>query len=246
MVSSNWHGYDMHGALAGTGFNGYVFGMEAWYGAGQIVPMVRYDPRYAEVIGKYILHLANNSRYFFPDEWDENHQSYSKYRNTTESVLPYEGMKKDYQGKKMYVAGDPSALRELWNLGPNATDLSLYSAAFVGVLGAIVSETNVPYILQLDVIATDFYKSNSYPTYLYYNPFATTQEVNIELETHSDLYDITSGKFIRKNVIGTISIPLLFESASLIVVAPGNSKLSYTDSQIKINDIFVGYVPEMK
>ena len=94
----------------------------------------------------------------------------------------------------MVASGDPSVYRELWGLSEDCTDLGLYGSGFVGFLGAVVNKTNQDNILQLDCNATDFYNDESYPTYLYYNPYDTAKTVEIKLDDYSDLFDAVTGK----------------------------------------------------
>ena len=39
-------------------------------------------------------------------------------------------------------------------------------------MGALVSQTDVNGILQIDLNATDSFGNNDYPTYLFYNPYS--------------------------------------------------------------------------
>ena len=54
----------------------------------------------------------------------------------------------------------------------------LYGSSHVGILGGIVRPTNVDGILQLDLLKTDYFHADAYPTYLYYNPHAAEKSVN--------------------------------------------------------------------
>lgn len=242
MNNSSWYGKDMYGILAGTGFNGYAFAMETWYSMQYYVPTVRYDSRFAKDVGKWMLHMANNSWVFFADQWDSTHQSYPRYIDRPEKVIPYEGFKKDCNNIQLYAAADPSYNRTAWGLGPNTTDLSLYSGSFMGILGSIVAPTNDPKILQLDCLKTDFYRDSAYPTYLYYNPYDVTKSVQVSLSSSSDLYDTVSGDFIATNVSGNVSFNIPADSAKVIVVCPANSTVSYSNNKTMINGVFAGYL----
>ena len=68
----------------------------------------------------------------------------------------------------MYAAGDPLT----YGWGPQ-TDFGIYGSAVSGVFGSIIKTTNVDKILQLDLLATDFYHDAAHSTYLYYNPLGT-------------------------------------------------------------------------
>ena len=83
-----------------------------------------------------------------------------------ERVIAYEGLRYEWDGKRPYATGDPVAME--W--GP-ATNRGLYGSGYVGLLAGIIGRTNDEKILQLDCLATDFYRPPAYPTYLVYNPY---------------------------------------------------------------------------
>ncbi len=74
------------------------------------------------------------------------------------------------------------------------------------MLGGIIAPTNHEKILQLDVLKADFFGSEAYPTYLYYNSYGETKEVIIEVgDGFKDLYDAVTNAFIRRKVSGQTS-----------------------------------------
>ncbi len=88
--------------------------------------------------------------------------------------------------------------------GENTTNFGLYGGFYTGFLGALVEETNVEGILKLDCNKTDYYQNNMYQTYLYYNPFMETKEVEIDLgNKYYDIYDSAAGiiklKMLQEN-----------------------------------------------
>ena len=76
VISDRWQGQDAHGLVGSTtDGEGYAFAMNTFQWAGALVPLARYDTRYAHDIGKWMLNLANASRLFYPNAHDAEHQS---------------------------------------------------------------------------------------------------------------------------------------------------------------------------
>ncbi|MDW7681160.1 MAG: laminin G, partial [bacterium] len=70
----NWGGYDCYGLIGEAKYAGYAFAMNGFEMAGALVPMLRYDERFARAIGKWMLNLANASRLFYSKYLPDNHQ----------------------------------------------------------------------------------------------------------------------------------------------------------------------------
>jgi hypothetical protein len=242
-ANSNWAGYDMHGIAAAHDAteSGYAFAMNTFYPASTYVPMVRYDPSYAKAVGKWVLNIANNARYFYADEWSAEHQTYPRYIDRPERVIAYEGFRRRHNDVDMVASGDPSVYRKQWNMGPDATDLGLYGGGFVGYLGGVVGRANHELILQLDATKTDFYADESYPTYLYYNPYDEAKSVEISLDEDTDLFDAVSGLMIAVNVRGKVNFTINADDVRLIVAAPANSEITYDQTNTYLNGVFVSY-----
>ena len=99
-------------------------------------------------------------------------------------------------------------------------------STWVGMLASIVDTTNVECILQLDCNATDFYSTRKYPTYLLFNPYFEAKEVtlNQHFTEPTDLYDLVSKKYIKKNCTSETSIILNPDNAITIVCIPSSAK----------------------
>jgi hypothetical protein len=129
-------------------------------------------------------------------------------------------------------------------LGPTdkATNFALYGASHVGMLGAIVETTNVEKILQLDLLVTDYYHAQAYPTYLYYNPYSTSQSVQIDAGTCPvDLYDTVSQTFLNTNVSGVTNFDIGADSAVVIVLAPTGGQVTIDGNKKLIDNVVVDY-----
>ncbi len=90
----NWGGYDVGGLVSSSI---YAFEMESLVFAEVLVPLVRYDQRYARAIGKYMLNLANSNRLFYPNAHDAAHQTSWGWTMTYDpnACIGYEGLKKE-------------------------------------------------------------------------------------------------------------------------------------------------------
>jgi hypothetical protein len=123
-----------------------------------------------------------------------------------------------------------------------ATNFALYGASHVGMLGAVVETTNVEKILQLDLLTTDYYHAEAYPTYLYYNPYSTAQSVQIDVGTCPvDLYDTVSQTFLNTNVSGVTNFDIGADSAAVIVLAPTGGQVTIDGNKKLIDNIVVDY-----
>ena len=241
VIVGNWGGYDCDG-LAGSIDNrgGYAFAMNTFVQAGALVPLARYDVRYARAIGKWMLNLANSARFFYPGELPPEHQTSGFWKGDPQHVIAYEGLRCRWQGKSPCATGDPVAL----NWGPE-TDLGLYGSSYVGMLGAVVRPTNVAGILQLDCLATDFFRDEAYPTYLCYNPHPQPTSFEFAAGTSpADLYDAVTGRFIKRDAQGQTVLTLSPDSAALVVVAPAGGKLTRNRGQTLIDGVVVRWNPQ--
>ena len=220
-IVGKWNGYDVSGLIgeANDKGNDYAFVMNGFQHAAALAPVAKYDKRYARAIAKWILNLANASRLFYANGLPDANQhpagnSWAKQYDTG-FTIPFEAMKQVAEGKSPYAVGD--AVKGGWA----TTDLSLYSGSSVGYLASIINTTNVEGILQIDLNKTDFRGENTYPTYLYYNPEAITQTVDLNLPTGTyDIYDAISETILRTNVSGTVSFSINAKATRILVILP--------------------------
>lgn len=249
VMAERWGDFDVHGLQGSiTDGGGYAFLMNSFDMAWPLVPMVRYDSRYAEAIGKWMLNLSNAARLFYPYEIDDQHQWLPSKKEITKNVIAYEGLRKeDIRYQKESLKGiSPVALGDgpQWVKGqPEESMFSLYSSAQVGILGAIVRKTNIEKILQLNCNATDFYQKNSFPTYLYYNPYDSLQTVcyNNDTKEAVDLYDALLHEWVTKDAAGDGCFEIAAKTARLIVVLPTGSKIKQKEGKYLVGTKIVAY-----
>jgi len=238
----NWGGYDCDGLLGSIDNRcGYAFAMNTFAQAGALVPLARYEPRYARALGKWMLNLANAARLFYPGALPPGHETSGFWKGDPRQVIAYEGLRYEWQGKSPCATGDPVAL----DWGPK-TDLGLYGSSYVGMLGAIVCRTSDPCILQLDCLATDFFRGQAWPTFLCYNPYAEPRSFDFTLgATASDVYDVLTDQFVAREVRDKSRLTLPPDSAALYVVAPAGRPLTRDGRRILLGDVVVNWaVPQ--
>jgi hypothetical protein len=238
-----WGGYDCSGLIGETGFgsgNGYPFTMNSFEQVGALVPMVRYDARFARAIGKYVLNATNAARLFYANSLPDGNQDGAawSHANDPNSYIAHEAM---HQFNVTNAAITPYATGDAMGNG-NPTNFALYGSSHVGVFGGIVDTTDVPMILRLDVLKTDYFHDAAFPTYLYFNPDSVQHSVSFDAGTGPrDLYDAVSHTFIVKGVSGVIALPINANFAVLVVNVPGGGIVTYDLDKMLINGTVVDY-----
>jgi len=240
IIVGKWGEYDVSGLQGSiTDGGGYAFLMNSIKPAWPFIPMVKYQPQYAKAIGKWMLNNASACRLFYPGEIDEKHQWAPELKNITHDNISYEGLRKtDDYGKESLKGISPVAIGDgpKWIKGnPTESMFSVYSSSPVGILGAIVCQTNVEGILQLDCNVTDFYVEKPYPVYLYYNPYKEAKTITYQATQPCDLFDIVAKEYIAKNIKANGSVEIPANDARVIVELPAGTELELKDGKIIAN-----------
>ncbi|WP_298288554.1 hypothetical protein [uncultured Lutibacter sp.] len=246
VLNDNWNGYDVSGLVGSTIHNGgFAFLMNTYDTMWPLVPMVRYDQRYANTIGKWMLNAANASKFFYPYEIPDEHQTIPEEKIHTKGVIAYEGLIKKAHYEQYESIKAPVAIGDgmHWNKeNPKVSQFSVYGSGHVGIAGSIISKTNVDNILQLDLLATDFYQEKTFPTFLYYNPNSEEKEVIIKTgEQEIKIYDAIQRAFIAKNIMGSFTFKISEQNSSLLVLVPQDAKISKRGDKLYANDIVIDY-----
>lgn len=250
VIAERWGEYDMHGLQGSiTDGGGYAFLMNSFDLAWPLVPMVKYDSRYAVTIGKWMLNVSNAARFFYPYEMDDQHQWLPEKKEITRNVIAYEGIRKaDDYGKPALKGITPVSLGDgpKWVKGqPEESMYSLYSSSQVGIFGSIIKKTNVEKILQLDCNVSDFYGKNDFPTYLYYNPYDEAKEVSFTGEEGSfDLYDALTQTTVTEGAAPGALFTIPAKRARLIVVLPQGSKIEKQKNQVSTGGKVITWLPD--
>lgn len=244
IIVGKWGDYDVSGLQGSiTDGGGYAFLMNSIKPAWPFIPLVKYQPEYAQAIGKWMLNNASACRLFYPGYIDEQHQWTPELRNLTANNIAYEGLRKaDDYGKESLKGVSPVAIGDgpKWIDGnPTESMFSVYSSSPVGILGAIVDTTNVKGILKLDCNATDFYSQKPYPVYLYYNPFDEDKVVEYTSAQQADLFDIVAKEYVARNIVekGAFTIPA--KAARIVVELPVETELTKEGQRIVANKQYI-------
>ncbi len=249
MITGSYGNYPVDGLIGSiTDGGGYAFSMNGFVAAYAISKAAYYVPNYAEAIGKWLLHLVGNSRYFFPDQSNVGNQSIYQTANKDKALafneiassnIPYEGIRKVFNAKTPWFGGDPTAY------GWAETDMSLYSGAHVGLLASIVSFTDVEGILKIDLTKGLYEKE--YNSYLLYNPHNAKKKITYHVDNPVDLYDKVQKIYLAKDVSNSYSLTLNPNQAVVVVELPKGEQIVkegiyyYIDNQIFDKD-FVNIV----
>ncbi len=238
VLDGNFGDYSVNGLVGQSG--DYAFSMNTFHLAAVLANTVKYDTRYADIVGKYLLNVVNNSKVFFPQNMPLDKQTMNSYLTFDKSgSLCYEGFRNWYGG---YAMGDATTM-----FG-QPCDLSLYSSVFIGMLGGMVEQTNINGVLRYDLNTTDSYGANDYPTYLIYNPYKESKTVIFESNNSSyDLFDSTNGVLLGRNLSGNTRVIVPAESSVILMQVPAMSEFVESDNKILVNGVAVySYKPSVE
>ncbi len=239
-IVGTWGGFDVSGLVgeANDAGNDYAFQLNGVQQASALVPMVRYDKRFARAIGKWVLNLSNATRFYYPGFLSANLQDASAWSNVNDPqhVIGYEALRQKFQNLSPFSTGD--ALQGGWA----ATNLALYGTGSIGYLGAIVEKTNVDKVLKLDLLKTDFYGSEAYPTYLIYNSYPTAQTIQFAAGNGpADIYESLSESFLFQNVSGLVNLSIPANQAIMVTICPAGGVVSYDQNKMLVNGVVVDF-----
>jgi len=237
-ILGTWSGYDVSGLIGESIDNDYAFLMNTFELGGVLVPMVRYDTRFARAVGKWMLNAANAARLFYREYLPSSNQdSYDwSLQYDPNSYIAHEALRESKNGKSPFATGD--AITGNWG----STNLALYGSSHVGIFGGIIDTTNVEKILRLDLRKTDYFNKSAYPSYLYYNPYESEQSV--ELYTGSgnyDVYDLITNTYIASGVSGKVSINIPADGVTVPVILPSGGTVTYKQNIMLVNGVPVDY-----
>jgi len=247
--------YDITGLWAMHG-RAYLF--ESFQLASSLVPLVRYDQRFARAVGKWLLNAANSARLFYPGEIPDSYQAIPQLKSISRNLIAYEVvLRKDTQyllpWEKPIFAEEPVkpffATRDRWEQGqksyppfPPVTHFSIYSSTSVGVFGGIISRTNDDKILSLDCLKTDYFHGPACPTHLYFNPHPQDKQVVVDVgDQPINLYDTVSKRWVAAAVRGRTAVRLAGDSAAVLVSVPAGASLKRFNGKLYANGIVVDF-----
>ena len=234
-----WGNYDVHGLIGEVnGSNDYAFLMNTFEQVGALVPLVRYDDRFARAIGKWVLNASNAARLLYTNYLPDQNQDSEEWAHQYDpnSYIAHEALRETQNGQSPYATGD--AISGGWGM----TNLALYGSSHAGILGGIIDTTTDEKILQLDLLKTDYFHDDSYPTFLYFNPFNENKMVDLYVGSGlSDIYDAVGNTFLKIGVAGTTTITIPSDEAVVAVITPSGGTITYTLDKMIIDEVVVDY-----
>ncbi len=269
VLYSNWAGYEVSGLIgteASRGGANRAYAKQGFHLVASLVPMVRYDQRFAHTVGKWVLHKASSSRHYYQTFLPDADRDSPFWAGDPNGVIPFESLRgyhpqsyfQDYLADldaspdsnpavRARVAAAVTNVPPMWGSGyagavNGGLGLCLYFGGDVGFLGGIIKPTNVDKILQLDLLRTDFYRPAAYPSYLYYNPYPVSKVVAVDVGTNPvDVYDTVTHTFVLSNVVGSQNIPIPADTARVLVLTPAGGQAAVSGRKFRINDVVVDY-----
>ena len=239
-IVGNWGGYDVDGLIGEVnGSNDYAFLMNTFEQVGALVPMVRYDDRFARAIGKWVLNATNAARLLYPNYLPDQNQDSEEWAHQYDpnSYIGHEALRQSQNGNSPYATGD--AISGGWGM----TNLALYGSSHVGILGGIIDTTNVQMILQLNLLKTDYFHKDAFPSYLYYNPYPSEKSVIINVGSGMhDIYNAVTNTIIKSAVTGETSIIIPADQAVIAVIIPAGSTITYELDKAFVNGVIIDYL----
>ncbi|MDP3684723.1 MAG: hypothetical protein Q8S01_12415, partial [Ignavibacteria bacterium] len=181
---------------------------------------------------------ANSARLFYtnylPDQYQDSEEWAHQY--DPNSYIGHEALRQNQYAVSPYATGD--AISGGWG----STNLALYGSSHVGIFGGIIDTTNVSMILKLDLIKTDYFHKDTFPTFLYYNPYSTEKTVHINVGNEvNDIYDAVSNTVIKSAVSGETSIIIPADAAVIAVIIPAGSTITYENEKALVNNVVIDF-----
>lgn len=184
-----------------------AYSLESMVPIAFLAPLAKYHEKFASLLGRYLVHVLANLRWFFSEYLAETEQS----RTDLTETIPYESIRHNEQGCALFGCGDFHGHK------------SIYGGALTLWLGAMISLTDDPTLLIVDLNKTDFLGDTSYPTFLCFNPYDEAREVTLSIPAGTwDVYDRYAHRSLAKqtNHFVTLSIPA--ETPMVIVLTPSD------------------------
>jgi hypothetical protein len=228
MQAGTWGGREVNGLMQGfhSEPQGQAYSMESMMVLPYLLPVVRYCPELASVVGQYALNVAANLRWFYPEYLPADLQS----RPELAPSVPYERLDREHDGKSPYAAGDYKSHR------------SVYGGAYSMWWAALVAPTEDTFISQLHASKSDFLAGPKYPTYLYYNPWEHERTVSLQLDPGEfDIYDLTQHHVIQRRVEGKQHITVSSGGSRVLIVIPAGNKYKTEGNLLSVNGVPVDY-----
>ncbi len=201
------------------------------------VPHESYKPGQKAYGGSYVPDIPAGGKIFFKLDANPKLVTNEAARLQLVSSTSVEIYMNWLSPKSPFAMGD--AMRKP---GKTKTDLAMYGAAHVGYLAALVDRTTADHVLQIDLLATDFFHGPAYPTFLYFNPDPEPRTIRVIVGgLPHDLYDTVARDFVGRGVKDAAEVSIPAHSARIIVIAPANGTVTHDEHRTLINGVVVDF-----
>ncbi len=175
-----------------TQYGGSPASFQSIIGATALVPMLKYDQRYAIEVGRYLLNVTNNLNLFYDEDSSDN-----------ANIVPLERVEKDGDARQRH-----SILSGTY-LGLLATMIEPTNVE--GILKVDINQND--YYVE---------EAKERPLYLLFNPHEDQKVVEYEPQTTGcvSLYDVVSHQFLKENIKGKTDIEIKGNEAVMILEIP--------------------------
>ena len=172
-----------------TQYGGSPSSFQSIIGATALVPMLKYDQRYAIEVGRYLLNVTNNLNLFYDEDSSDN-----------ANIVPLERVEKDGDARQRH-----SILSGTY-LGLLATMIEPTNVE--GILKVDINQND--YYVE---------EAKERPLYLLFNPHEDQKVVEYEPQTTGcvSLYDVVSHQFLKENIKGRTDIEIKGNDAVMIL-----------------------------
>jgi hypothetical protein len=179
------------------------------------------------------LHIAANANLFYPGTLAADMQTSSAWvQQTGVTNISYEGVR-NLGTTTPYSTGD--AISPIQDLNP-------YGSWGSGLMAALFQTSNIPGTLQVDCLATETFPPAADPTFLFYNPYGTTKQINVNVGSNAtDLYDAVTGTFVATNVTEVASVSIPPDNAVVLVQCPATGVVSQSGIELLVSGVVIDY-----
>ena len=239
VVNGKWGEYDAYGLMAYDNWgndndSAYAFAMNTFHIGSTVAPLLRYDARFADDVGKWFLHAVNSARLFYGFTLPADQQSQYGVSAAADpnGALAYEGVRKNYAGKSPYAMGDPTVY------GWGKTDFGIYGSAHAGIFGGLVLETEIEQVLRIDLTkADDFKAAGDFQQYLYYNPYDEAKTLTVDFGKGVCLFDRVTNSVLVPRTEGKAQITLPAQGSVILTILPADGEFREEGGKLYVNGI---------
>ncbi|MDE5976909.1 MAG: hypothetical protein K2G70_00365 [Turicibacter sp.] len=198
-----------------TQYGGTPYSFQSILGATALVPMLKYDQRYAVEVGRYLLQVTENLNLFY----EEDDPVY-------ENLVPLEKVQKNNETEERH-----SVLSGAY-LGLLAAMIEPTNVE--GILKVDINSSEY---------YTD--KEKDDPLFLLFNPYDEAQTVHYQIQTEGmvSLYDLVSHSFIEENISSETDISIHANEAVIVLEIPIDEEDNQYNIDRKVEHSVTANVP---